>query len=273
MSWRSLVIAVSFIASGVSASAEQTCLLETPAPTRVQVVDRADILTPGQENDLNSRLAQFNKATSTQLLIVTVNDLCGYDKSEFTYTLGEKWGVGQKGKDNGVVIMVKPHGQQGNRHAFIATGYGVEGVVPDALAHRIVQQEMIPRFKQGDFYGGISAAAETVMGLTKGEFTADQYAQQSKGRPKNWIPFVVFFLIILVVFGSRISRTRRYATDNNLGFWAAWLLLSQSGRRHGGYYDDFRSGGGGFGGFGGGGGGFGGFGGGGFGGGGAGGSW
>ena len=139
-------------------NAQDKCLLEQ-APVQDLVQDYADVMTSAEEQTLRQALIAFNDSTSTQILVVTVNDLCGYDKAEFTYTLGEKWGVGQDGKDNGVVIMVKPHGAKGDRHAFIAPGYGLEGVLPDAIADRIINKEMIPHFKQEEFYEGIAAAA------------------------------------------------------------------------------------------------------------------
>ena len=132
---------------GVSNLIAQDCLLDQKPVQDLELVqDYADILTDAEEQGLRQALLAFEDSTSTQILIVTVNDLCGYDKAEFTYTLGEKWGVGQDGKDNGIVIMVKPHGGKGQRHTFIAPGYGLEGVLPDAIAKRIVENEMIPNF-------------------------------------------------------------------------------------------------------------------------------
>ena len=238
----------------------QDCLLDKP-PVQDLVQDYADVLSDVEEQGLRHALNSFNDTTSTQILIVTVNDLCGYDKAEFTYTLGENWGVGQEGKDNGVVIMVKPHGGKGQRHAFIAVGYGLEGVLPDAIAKRIVENEMIPRFKENDFYGGIANATSAIMSITTGEFTADEYAK--KRTYEKFIPilFVLFIFILIIIV--KASRTRKYADTNSMGFWAAWALMNASSRSHGGSFGNFGSGGGSFGGFGGGS----------FGGGGAGGSW
>ena len=185
-------------------------------------------------------------------------------------------GVGQEEFDNGVVVMVKPTGGQGQKKTFIATGYGVEGALPDATCKLIVENEMIPRFKQGDMYGGVNAAVTTIMQITAEEYTAAEYGKKharKRGRNRLVGGSVIFF-IILIFFISRFARARSYASANNVGFWAAWALLNSANTRHRGGFDNFRSGSGGFGGFGGGGGGgFGGFGGGSFGGGGAGGSW
>lgn len=238
----------------------QDCLLDKK-PVQNLIQDYAEVLSDLEEQNLRQALIAFNDSTSTQVLIVTVNDLCGYDKAEFTYTLGQKWGIGQKGKDNGIVLMVKPHGGKGQRHAFIATGYGLEGVLPDAIAKRIVEKEMIPHFKQQDFYGGIASAANTIMEITSGEYSAEEYAKKSNR--KSFIPFLGVIFIIIIIMVTKARRTSRYASTNNMGFWAAWALMNASNRSHGGSYGGFSSGSGGFGGFGGGS----------FGGGGAGGSW
>lgn len=248
----------------LSINAEETCLLNEKAPKQL-VVDRADILDTKAEENLERLLVNFSKETSNQILVVTVNDLCGYDKSEFTYTLGENWGVGQKEFDNGVVLMVKPHGSAGDRHTFIAVGYGLEGAIPDAIAKRIVEKELIPHFKKGDFEGGILAGVNTIMGLAKGEINVKEYGKKES---VPIFPFFIVLLIIFFIFYSSVKRVQRSAVGKDMSFWAALWLLSQSGHRRHSSYDHFHSGSGNFGG-----GGFGGFGGGSFGGGGAGGSW
>ncbi|MCB9364797.1 MAG: TPM domain-containing protein [Flavobacteriales bacterium] len=249
-----------------SVRAQETCLLDQK-PVQDLVQDYAGVLTDSEEQGLRQALIAFNDTVSNQILVVTVTDLCGYDKADFTYSLGEKWGVGQKGKDNGIVIMVKPKEIDGKGEAFIAPGYGLEGVLPDAIAKRIMENEMIPHFKEKDYYGGIAAAVTTVMEITGGEYTADDYAKKAK--MKNFIPFIVILLIMGIIFYTRAKQARRYAATNGLGFWAAWSLMNAASRSHSGSFGNFTSGGGSFGG----GSSFGGFGGGSFGGGGAGGSW
>jgi uncharacterized protein len=249
-----------------------------PNPPRA-VNDFVGILKPEEVQDLENRLRAFTQETSTALVIAIVDDLHGYDYADYTIQLAQKWGIGQKGKDNGILIMVKPTGGKGQRHAFIAVGYGLEGVIPDAIANRIVQNEMIPNFRKGDYYGGLVAATNVLMDLTRGEYTADQYNEAIKESENSSVLPVIFILLIslFLIFFRTGKQAYAYGHANNLGFWAAFWLMMNSGS-HGGYYDNFHRGSGGFGGFGGGsgfggGGGFGGFGGGGFGGGGAGGSW
>lgn len=243
----------------------QNCLLDKDA-TQNLVQDYANVMTDAQEQRLRQSLLIFQDSTSTQILIVTVTSLCGYDKAEFTYTLGEKWGVGQDGKDNGIVIMVKPKEIDGRGDVFIAPGYGIEGVLPDAIAKRIVELEMIPYFKQRDYYTGILTAATKVMEITGGEYSADEYAKSAGF--KNMLPFLGIIIVFIIIMLMKAKQTRNYASTNGMTFWAAWALMSASRRSHSGSFGNFGSGGGSFGG-----GGFGGFGGGSFGGGGAGGSW
>ena len=238
----------------------QDCLLEKP-PVQDLVQDYAGILTNSEEQGLRQALVAFNDTVSTQVLVVTVTDLCGYDKASFTYTLGENWGVGQKGKNNGIVIMVKPKEIDGRGETFIAPGYGLEGVLPDAIAKRIVENEMIPQFKDKDYYGGIVNAVSTVMKISAGEYSADDYSKKSN--IKRVIPFIVMLIVFIFIFFTKAKQTRRYASTNGLTFWAAWSLMNAASRSHGGSFGNFSSGGGSFGGFGGGS----------FGGGGAGGSW
>jgi uncharacterized protein len=146
----------------------------------------------------------------------------------------------------------------------------LEGAVPDITAHHIVDFEMIPHFRELDYFGGLEAASNTLMELTRGEYTADEYLQRNQTEDSSAIPAVIF--ILFVILFSIIGRTRsarQYALGHNVSFLTALLLARGSGRSHSGSFGGFSSGSGGFSG----GGGFGGGGGGSFGGGGAGGSW
>lgn len=240
-----------------------------PDPPRL-VNDLAEVLTPEQVQQLERKLVNFNDTTSTQITVVTVKSLNGYDKADFTFRIGEQWGVGQKGKNNGIIVMVKPKIGNEQGQVYIAVGYGLEGVIPDAIGKRIVEYEMIPNFEENNYYGGLDAATTTLMKLSSGEFTADQYVKKTK---KNPYSFLIPVLIMLVVFFLiRSSRARSHSVGKSIPFWTAFWLLGSMGS-HGSSWKDFSSGGGSFGGGSFGGGGFGGFGGGSFGGGGAGGSW
>jgi uncharacterized protein len=255
--------------------AADNCIPSAPRPPRL-VNDFAEVLSPQTENNLERHLVNFNDTTSTQIAIVTVNDLCGYDRAAFAYEIGESWGVGDAKFNNGVVIMVKPKVGRSKGQAFIATGYGVEGALPDAICKRIIENEMIPFFKKGDYDGGVTQAASVIIDIVGGEYSAENYNKKSK-KPGDFPIFPFFFILFfaIIMFAGTFRRARSYAHRNDVSLWAALFLMGSMSNRHSGRYNDFTSGGGGFGGFGGGsgGGGFGGFGGGSFGGGGAGGSW
>ena len=235
---------------------------DRPVPPRL-VNDFANILSQSERAQLEDELVQFANSTSTQIVVVSVPDLEGFDPGDFAFNLGEKWGVGQKGKDNGIVVLVKP--KQGNNkgQVFIATGYGLEGVLPDAVVNStVVDYEMIPRFKENDYFGGISNGLKVIMEITRGEYTADQY-QEKVGQSKEggFIPAIIIFILVFI-FMMRGRRNRFYSPGKSLPFWLAMGMMSGS-HRSSGSFGNFSSGSGGFGGFGGGS----------FGGGGAGGSW
>jgi uncharacterized protein len=240
---------------------------ERPVPPRL-VNDFAGILNQSETNNLETKLVQFARETSTQIVLVTVADLEGYDAGDYAFRLGEKWGVGQQGKDNGLVILVKPKNGTEQGRVFIATGYGLEGVLPDAVVNgTIIDNEMIPFFKQNDYYRGLESGINVLMDITRGEYTAEYY-QENYAKKGSGIPFfvlLIFFFIILPILRGR--KRRFYSPGKNLPLWIALGMMSGS-RSHGGSFGNFSSGSGSFGG-----GGLGGFGGGSFGGGGAGGSW
>ena len=240
-----------------------------PQPPRL-VNDFADILSPQQEQSLENKLVRFNDTTSNQITIVTVNSIGDYDPAMFAYEIGTQWKVGQKKFDNGVVVLVKPkHGVSDRGRAYIAVGYGLEPAIPDAIAKRIVENEMIPEFRNGNYYAGLNKATNVLTQLASGEISAKGYGKKTGSRGAySFIPFFVIIIIIILmkVFGNRSSGMGRRGGG---GLWTGLWLGSMMGSSHSGSWGGFSGGGSGFGG----GGGFGGFGGGSFGGGGAGGSW
>ena len=235
-----------------------------PERSSTIVTDYTNTLSTGERDALEQQLVAFNDSTSTQIAIVILSSVGNYDISEYAVQLYNKWGIGQKEKNNGVLILVA----RDDRKVFIATGYGIEGVLPDALCKRIVNNDILPAFKAGQYYEGLAAAVNSIEGIVKGEYTADQYMNQ-KDKSFPWFGLLLMVFIFIMIIFSKIRSTRNYARRNNLGFWAAWALLNAAmnrGRSRGSW-GSFSSGSG----FGG--GGFGGFGGGSSGGGGAGGSW
>ncbi|CAN5273372.1 hypothetical protein BH09BAC5_BH09BAC5_11840 [soil metagenome] len=217
-----------------------------------------DFLSASEESSLESKLENFSKETSNQIVVLIVDDLNGMDINSFAVGVGEKWGVGQGKFDNGIVLVIKPTGGSGQRDAYIAVGKGLEGAIPDITAKHIVEQELTPEFKSGNYYAGIDAATDVLMKLAKGEINSKDYA---KGIEIN--PLYIFLAFVLIIIIVRIIF-KNGGGGGGFGSGAATGFFIGSG----GFG---RGGGGGFGG--GGGGGFGGFGGGGFGGGGGGGKW
>ncbi len=238
-------------------------------PSGKWVTDRGDMLSSAEESRLSEKLAGYADTTSTQIVVVTLESLNGVEAADYAIELGRQWGVGQKGQDNGVVILAS----RTDRKVFIATGYGLEGAIPDALANRIVEDVMVPNFRAGRFYDGFSGATDALVAAARGEFTATPGRGINTGIDPELIIMLIWIALFLIIFFSRgggRSGGKRYRSRRR-GNFPVIIWGPTYGRGN-----DFGSGGFG-GGFGGGGfgGGFGGFGGGGgsFGGGGAGGSW
>ncbi|MCX6233917.1 MAG: TPM domain-containing protein [Bacteroidetes bacterium] len=258
------------LSPGVSHSQD---IPKRPQPPRL-VNDYTGLLQPGEINALENKLVSFSDSTSNQIAIVIVDSLYGYDPQSLAYQIGEKWGVGQKGFNNGVVVLLKPKKGNTRGDVFIATGYGLEPVIGDAISKRIIENEMIPEFKNNNYYQGLDKATSVLMSLAAKEFSKAKYRKKTGGYPIGaLIPIIIIVIVFLLMRGSS-ARSSYHVGKSSLPFWATMFMLGSmgQGRQHDGSWDNFTSGGGGFGGFGGG-GGFGGFGGGSFGGGGAGGSW
>lgn len=234
-----------------------------PKKSNRLVNDYTNTLSSSQVQRLEQKLVQYDNETSVQIAIVILKTLDGYPIDDYAFSLGEKWGVGSAGFDNGALVLVSME----ERKMWIATGYGLESTVTDALCKRIVENEMKPRFRSGDFAGGLEAASDAIILASKGEYAGKGNGGNGDDPPAAALAviFLVFGFVILI----KAMQVRRYARVNHMGFWAAWMLLNAASRRHSGSWSSFSGGSGGFGG----GGSFGGFGGGSFGGGGAGGSW
>ncbi len=266
--WGTILLLVVFLFSCNGLSAQEN--LPAPQNPPKLVNDFADILSPQQEQVLERKLVAFSDTTSNQITIVIVSDFNGYDKANFAYGIGNKWKVGQKEFDNGVVIALRPKTSREKGEVFIATGYGLEPAIPDATANRIVDVEMIPHFENNDYFEGLNQATDVLMSLAVGEYNSDQYRKETSSGGAGFLVPIIVMIIIIVMIKRGNSSHRNYGgrSGGSSGLLGALLLMSM-GNRHTGSWNDFSSGSGSFGG----GGGFGGFGGGSFGGGGAGGSW
>ncbi len=243
---------------------------DRPAPPRL-VNDFAQMLSPNERERLERKLVDYNNAHSTQIAVVTVTDPEQYDIADFADRLAENWGVGQAGKENGLVILINPIGGEGQRRIHISVGYGLEGVIPDITASRIIENEIIPSFQAGRYFEGLNKGTDVIMQLAAGEFTAADYEQSTQPSLLSMV-FPLLFIFFVLWLVSR-KRNAHHSPGKSIPFWT-WLWLMNHGRRgNTGSWGNFSSGRGSFGSGRPGGSGFGGFGGGRFGGGGAGGSW
>lgn len=244
-----------------------------PVPPRL-VNDFAGLFTPRQIASLERALVAFDDSTSNQIAVVTVSDLEGYAPSEYATRIGLSWQVGSEKFNNGIVVLVKPKTASERGEAAIAVGYGLEGAIPDAYAKRIIENEMIPRFRDNDYYAGVVSACQVLMKLASGEISSSR--EYETDFSDLFIAFLFLFLGALVLIAILLKAGGNGNGGGSNGGGGGSLrgddiaraiiignLLGNASRGGGRSY----GGGGGFGG------GFGGFGGGSFGGGGASGSW
>ncbi len=239
-----------------------------PPKPNTLVNDYTNTLSASEKQQLEQKVVAFDDSTSTQISVVMLRSLGGYDIDDYGVELGRRWGIGQKEKNNGILILVALE----DRKLAIKTGYGVEGALPDAAAYSIRQNEINPYFKKGQYYEGLNAGIDAIIKYTKGEYKAEK--KTKKGRSAAPIGFFVIVIIIIIVIISKNSGGsggggriigRRGSASPLWWFLAGDMMGRSSG---GGGWGGFSGGGGGSGG-----GGFGGFGGGSFGGGGSSGSW
>ncbi|MGI8704601.1 MAG: TPM domain-containing protein [Sphingomicrobium sp.] len=259
-----------------------------------RVVDQANLLSPQQEAELAARSEALEQQTGAQFVVATVGSLEDRTIEDYGYRLGRHWGIGREAEDDGVILLVAPS----EKKVRIETGYGAEGALPDILAGRIIRNDILPRFREGDMAAGIMAGSDAIlqqMSLSPEEARENvaqaEAREAARNEGPNFVPMVFWGMVMLFVFlamarraggqryqhhGKRHGKGRRRgrgldAGDAAIILWGLSTLGGSRGSRGRGGW----GGGGGFGGFGGGGGGFGAFsgGGGGFGGGGASGGW
>lgn len=219
--------------------------LDAPALTG-RVNDLANMMSPAARAKVEAVLADLERSDSTQVAVLTVPSLEGDSIEEFSLKVAEKWGLGQKGKDNGALILVS----RDDRKMRIEVGYGLEGRLTDLLSGRIIDNVMAPYFKAGDFDGGFIAGATAVAQAVRGEFKAEPRPRRRSSGGLAGFAFIAVFGLLMAI--GQIGRLVRPASRvRRTGYGAGPFIIFPGG---------FGGGGGGFGGggFGGGGGGFGG---------------
>ena len=206
-----------------------------------RVVDEARMLSTATKSELEAMSAAHEEATTNQVVVVTFNDLQGYSIEEFGYQLGRHWGIGQRGEDNGVLLIVA----KSERKIRIEVGYGLEGELTDAIASNIIQAVITPEFKAGRFNQGVVLGARAIIQALGGEYQVRESRRSGSSDPD--IALIVFILVVIFLFSPMLF-------SGGVG-----SVRSRGSRRYGGYSSGgFGGGGFGGGGFGGGGGGFGG---------------
>ena len=176
-----------------------------PAPTQY-VTDEAGVIAPGLLSQLNQRLAAFEKQTSNQIVAVVYPKLAdGQSIEEYAQQLYSAWHIGQKKTSNGVLIIICTQ----NHKAWIQTGYGLEGAMPDVLCTRIVRETMAPAFRAGNFGAGLASGITAVMQATKGEYKGSSHANGKPTTLKDFLfsPLGFFLLVMLVLVIT--GRNRR----------------------------------------------------------------
>ena len=181
---------------------------DRPEPARF-VNDLAGVFVTSQCDSLESRLAAYSDTTTTQIVVVTVVDLEGQDAASYATEVGQKWGVGSGEFNNGVVILVKPKNDNGSGEVFIATGYGLEGAIPDAYAKRIINEIMIPNFIEDDYFAAVAGACDKIIRLADGE----EFVSSETGEDDGGFIWIVVLLVALIIFYFTKSKGKGGSSD------------------------------------------------------------
>jgi uncharacterized protein len=216
-------------------------------PLTGRVNDRAGLLGERDEAELDAALARFEAETTNQIVVATVESLQGLAIEDYGYQLGRHWGIGQAGKDNGALLIVAPE----ERELRIEVGYGLEGELTDAQSRTIIENAILPHFRQGDFASGIKAGVAAMIETLGGSYdpALPPVEVRESERAPSPFPFVVALVIIMIIVLNRLSRRgrRRRGYGGPVivpGGWGGRPGRSGGGGRGGG----FSGGGGSFGG-------------------------
>jgi uncharacterized protein len=207
-----------------------------------RVVDEAGVLDAAARSRLDGKLADLENKTSTQLVVATLSSLQGYEVADYGYRLGRHWGIGQKGSNNGAILIVAPK----DRAVRIEVGYGLEGKLTDAVSRLIIENSILPRFRANDVAGGIERGADDIVQVLSGD--AEEFKKRAAARPRptaseglgSFVPVAIFFGIWLLMYLS--TRRRRQSR------WGGWMFPGGGGWSSGSGWGGggWSSGGGGF---------------------------
>jgi len=196
---------------------------EFPALTG-RVVDQANILSPQTERQLTQMLAQHEQETSNQVVVVTLNSLQGYPIEDYGYQLGREWGIGQKGRDNGVLLIIAPT----EKKMRIEVGYGLEGSLTDAISKNILSTVIRPRFRQGDMNGGVVAGTQAILSAIEGTYKPQKRSRRSSGGAFDFFGVAVIFTMIFGGIVRHFIGNRIVASGvmGAIAFGIGWLIFS-----------------------------------------------
>ena len=185
---KKLLILVFFL-SGIYANAQFT--IPKVPPLQTSVYDYADVLNPQEEKELENKLVRYSDSTSTQIVVISIEDLKGEDIGILTPKWGHEWGIGQEKEDNGILILLSKN----DREIWIAPGYGVEDRLTAGINGELIRNIIIPEFKAGSYYNGLDKGADAIFEVLKGKYKG------SRKESSNPLPFIliVIFIIILIV--------------------------------------------------------------------------
>jgi uncharacterized protein len=234
---------------GLAAFSSRAAEVIPPKPDRY-FNDAAGVVSKDAANRFNEQLAQFERDTSNQVVVAVYPKMqSDSDIADYTQRVAHAWGVGQKDKNNGVVLFVFPQ----DRKMFIQTGYGAEGPLPDATAFDITEYHIKPHFRNNDYEGGLATGIELIEKAVQGEYkgTGRTVAEsgRSKGSPFGGFIFFVIFIVVLVLIARAQRRRPGYRYSSSGGpFMGGWSSGSSGGWSSGGGGSGFSGGGGSFGG-------------------------
>lgn len=223
----------------ISLPASQPALsLEVPKQPKGRVSDYAGILAPHEAASLEEKLRRFELETTNQIAVAIFKSLEGESLEDFSIRLAEQWAIGTRLRDNGVILLIFLE----ERRIRIEVGYGLEGALTDATASSIIRNVIAPRFRRGDYFGGIDAGIDEIIRATKGEYRAEPAEGERSGPTINYLLLLAFFLLWALIAGNSRRGRRRFYTFGPSG-WSSGAM-----RRSGWSGGGFAGGGGRFGG-------------------------
>ena len=184
--------------------------LEVP-PLRARINDLAHMLSTHQAEELETQLQQFEEQTTHQIMVLTIPSLHEEVLEDFSLRVSETWKIGHKGHDNGVLLLIA----KDDRKIRLEIGYGLEGVLPDAIANGIIQQVIVPRFRDGDFAGGIRNGVSAVMQAARGEPVINP-ANETRKLPSATLSGILALFCMSTLIGSIVGLTRRSTVSGAL---------------------------------------------------------